>query len=653
MLPKPLRPLALITALTLLLAAIAAFDLTPWVRGGFGWRWPYSPAAARALPLVAAVAVYVAGALWLLRTDRRPRLVLVWAMLAAALLPVLVMHLRFDDVLFELYARTAATLTTGFHRAGADIGWGGDAWRDWATFVQQPHWEGGHVAVAPPGLPLVYSALAALLDGVPPLADALRAPLIARQCHNYLLLNDTAGEWAAAWLGILMPVWSAFGVLMVYGVARRLPTTRDAAALAAVWFPLIPALVLFAGTWSTVYPILSLGAFWLLHHGLSQRRPQAVVLAGLVMGSALFLNYTFVPLVGLMGFYTLLYAALVERQQTPPPPLWRPVIVGAVFGLGLLIPWALYFLYSGETPLDLLGASMNTHLEIDRPYLPWVFIHYWDWTFFNGFALMLAWYAGLLMWLRRRDRSGTPPVLALALLCTVVVLAVSGTARGESGRVWLPFTPFVLLGAAEAVRRAAESAATPADSRRVRERWTQVLTLLHALLLLVLAVALDPINTDLTLPRPPETSPDATRPLTAAFQASDGSGFALVGWDAAYSGGGDLQLDLLWEGERPSVVPYWLGAFWVGPDGRTGEPVLWQPRQSFGMDARFPTTCWVDSVRVSDRVLLPLPADAVPGDYWLSLAVFGDAAQPEGRLRVTLADGAADVQVGLGPVRVP
>ncbi|MDX1993034.1 MAG: hypothetical protein SF029_11620, partial [bacterium] len=52
----------------------------------------------------------------------------------------------------------------------------------------------------------------------------------------------------------------------------------------------------------------------------------------------------------------------------------------------------------------------------------------------------------------------------------------------------------------------------------------------------------------------------------------------------------------------------------------------------------------------------PLSDGSASGEYWLSLAAFGDESQPEGRLRVSLPggapDGAPDVQVGLGPIAI-
>src|SRR5690606_9080749 len=108
-------------------------------------------------------------------------------------------------------------------------------------------------------------------------------------------------------------------------------------------------------------------------------------------------------------------------------PWLRPVIAGIWFGVGLLIPWVCFWLIAGQTPFDLLHVALDTHLDLDRPYLPWLWLHFWDWAIFSGLPLILIW-----LWLAvRRLREGVRPgaVLSVALLLTMLILLLSDTAR--------------------------------------------------------------------------------------------------------------------------------------------------------------------------------------------------------------------------------
>src|SRR5262249_21161896 len=147
----------------------------------------------------------------------------------------------------------------------------------------------------------------------------------------------------------------------------------------------------------------------------------------------------------------------------------------------------------GTSPVDLFSLSLTMHLDFDRPYLPWVFLHYWDWTLFNGFPLMLAWYVGLWVWLRNRREA--VPGLALALLITMVLLTVSGTGGGEAGRIRSLFPPFALPAAAGALRSSLDKAPSLVS-------WLS-LPLPHSILMFVLFYSLIFFPTVLTPPPPP------------------------------------------------------------------------------------------------------------------------------------------------------
>ncbi|MFW5748097.1 MAG: hypothetical protein ACOCYT_00640 [Chloroflexota bacterium] len=636
-----------------LLALVVALNLSPWVRGGYGWRWPYDPADfARALPLVLILTAYMLGAFALYHRGASRWPVLLWAALGSALVAVAVAYAQEGDALYALFTRTASGLTTGQHWAAPRVDWAGGGWQAWPQVMGDL---GGHIGTAPPGLIMLYALLNDAIGAVPTAAETLRDPLLAMQCHNYNLLDYTAAQWASAWFGVLLPLWAGLTVLPLYGVASRIThSARDARAIALLW-PLVPGVAAFAGSWSTVYPLFAVMAFWPLAVALEQaravRRLAWAGLSGLVTGLAIFANFALLPLPGLFGFYVLAWwffrvrgtsASLLDRFG------W-PVRVGVSFGVGLLLPWLLFWLAGGADPLAILQASFDYHLDLDRPYWFWVFMHVWDFALWAGMGLVLLTCVGVIRWWRQRDGSHddsaeSVPLLALALIATVLVMTISGTTQGESGRIWLFLAPFVLITGWQAVTRLAH------DSLGMRQAWLG-LAAVHALLALALTVNLAVIGTDFTEPEPPSMIAAST-PVQAVY--TDAAGDALLQLSAFDAAADDdtVRLTLNWRAQRTLTDVYWFGAQLVGPEGTVTEMRLWQPRELDGRDARYPTTCWGPGAVVSDVVLLPLPEAAAAGEWWVSLAVFGLDDTPEGRLPVVLGDGTRDVQVGLGPVVV-
>ena len=627
------RPLLLLSLGSVWLALALALDVSPWLRGGYGWRWPYEPApAARALLLAAALAAYLAGAWLLLRRSRRATPIVVWSMAGAAIMPLLVIALRHDNVAYELFVRTASPMTTGPHMAAATIDWQGDAWHDWPAVMRDLHERGNrHAALSPPGLPLWNRAVTLALERVPAVTRALHRALLPYQCHNFNLLSYTPAEWASAWFGMLMPLWAALAVFPLYGVARRLVGT-PAARQVALWWALVPAVTMFAPSWNTLYPLLSLVAFGLLLRGLahgagSGRGAVALIAAGAVCGLLIFANLSTVPLLALLGFYTLLYALRPGRLDL------RPALgVGVWVGVGLVLPWLLYGLFTGQTPWGIVQAAMSLHLELERAYTPWLALHLWEWALFSGLTLIALWLVAVTGGARAmRSREGGA-LLALALLGALVAVDLSGLARGETGRVWLFFTPFVLIAAGDGLRRIARD--------KSGQRAWLVVSMGQAILTLALATSWNVIGAELTPPPAAPGSAGTTRPADALF----GGVLRLRGWDATVESG-QVVLRLDWQPVERPVQAYFFSALLVAPDGTpAAAATVWQPHET-----RIPTTCWAAGVVTGDTVRLPLPPDAVPGEWWISLAVLRDAAHAYQPLPVT----GGDHQVGLGPIPVP
>jgi hypothetical protein len=625
------RRLALILCLIgLLLAGLLLVDATPFLRGGYGWQWPYLLAPAGKIVLLAgAVAVYGLGLGTLARRAARDRWWLAWSVSASAALALAVLALRTDNVPYELFARTVSPLATGAYTAAARIDWAGGDWRDWPALMTAFEGEIAHVSLAPPGLPMLYGLIQQALAALPDVVRSIQAGLLPYQCHNYTLLADAPYEWASAVAGILLPLWAALGALPLYAAARRM-SGREVARLAVALFPLMPALLVFSGTWNSLYPLIGALTLWALLRGLDAGGGRHwsftgagwFTLAGVITGLAIFVNFAFIPLILLAGWLVLLTYGLVERRRLNAAPWLAPVLRGAWFALGLTLPWLLYGLASGQTLFGLLATSLAMHLELDRPYLPWVWLHFWDWVLWAGLPLALLWLAGLTAGWRR---TGRPPVLALTLALTIALLIVSNFARGETGRVWILFAPMLLIAAADGLVR-------------LNGRW-RLLLVAQAGWMLAVAATLDAVHTGLT---PPPAAPAAQaydQPSGAEF---DGR-FRLDGWTAQADRAG-IDLALTWTPLVRTERPYWFSALAVDAAGAPVGPALdWQP-----FATRYPTTCWEPGAALTDHVRLPLPPDA-QGPFWISLSAFGDDAGQQ-RLPVTGPDGTIDMQIGLGPV---
>ncbi len=636
-----------IIAISLIWALAVGLDLFPQLRGDYGWRWPYiaSPEhPERLLELAASLAIYIGGGWWLYQ-QRHVWPIIVWACAGGIGLTLAVLAVSTSDPIYELYTRTVTNLTTGWHYAAADIdtkGGLGVVLHTWPVFIQQYAGPASHVAVSPPGLPVAYYALSHLLDTAPQAARWMAAPLRADQCNNFRLMGYSNGQLASAWAGMLMPVWASLAALPLYWIGRRY-YTEHAARLSVLWWPLIPSILMFAPHPSTAYALPTLVGVAFLVEGLSRRQPWQVAISGLIVGILTFTNFSMLPLIFFAGLITLLIF-WSNRRATHLAWHW-PMIMGLVFGLGAAIIWAIYTLVSGVTLWDIFRAVMSTHLTLDRPYLPWLYLHLNDYGMFTGWPPLLVAVIGIWQTVRAMRRQipwSVGQILAVAAPATLIATDLSGIGRGESGRIWVYLSPLILLVAADVL--------TSQESRK----YTWMVTAAQAIMVLTLVTFVHVIDSGLSAP--PDSPPP---PKTAASTVYLDSGAVFddalrlnrfAGQVETLPGTqGKIQPTLVlwleWQSSGQVDKAYYLSLIPVAPGGEALSASVIQP---FG--SQYPTTCWrpINGV-ITDRVEVPLNEQAAKGDWWVSLSLIdGRTGQ---KPPVVLPDGSQDEQVGIGPFR--
>ena len=640
------RHLGIVVA-SLLWAMALAFDWFPWLRGGYGWQWMYEVPSAplRLVPLALGLFLYLAVGGWLIRRPRAVAL-LAWAVAGSVLLTLAGLFVS-SSPLFKLYAITASGGPGGWHYAAAHITDLGATLRDWPRFMQQAGEFSPHMTVSPPGPVVIYYAFDQILARFPAMADFLALPLRAAQCHNFRLMFYTNAQLASAWLGILMPVWGGLTVLPLYQLGRRLFDDK-AARWSVFWWPLIPSFLMFAPTHNTFFPLIAVTSVLLLVEGLRHGLARVVLAAGGLVSLATFISFAFFPLIFLIGLFVLgLYAAktglFVFWPKVYPKWCW-PFVIGLVFGLGLTVIWGIAYVVSGVSFVAVWQASMKAHLEFDRPYLPWVFFHLYDYLMFTGWPLAVL--AGIGSWraldkLRTSQPFSDGDVLTLATAFTLAVLDLSGTMRGESGRILLLLTPFFLLSAARTLN---------VETGIRSSSW--IISIGQAAVLLVMVAFLRVMVSEFDQPPPVappivQPSPQAGIPSGAVFDNTlrlrSFAGEIKRRPDAQSQMPPYLFLWLDWESMGQANSPYLLSLIPVAPNGEAAlEATVVQP-----LGGHYPVTCWQPrNGPIRDYVQVPLFNLAEEGDWWISLAWVDDEGT---KLPVVMPDGSRDDQAGLGP----
>jgi hypothetical protein len=112
---------------------------------------------------------------------------------------------------------------------------------------------------------------------------------------------------------------------------------------------------------------------------------------------------------------------------------------------GLIVPsLALYMLFGFNfltVALKILSGTAH------RSYFLWLFYNPFDFFIFAGIPITYLFFSKVFQSVSKiSERSHTLiDELALSFTLVLIILTVSGVYRAETGRVWLPFIPFVVL----------------------------------------------------------------------------------------------------------------------------------------------------------------------------------------------------------------
>lgn len=343
-----------------------------------------------------------------------------------------------------------------------------------------------HCRTHPPGPVLYYWSIYHLLGKLPAIDTNMLAGDIAstEQLNAYLHQPD---PFITAWIGGNIILFaSATIVIPLFGLARRLGHPQFSFPLAALG-AVIPGILLMTPQFDQLYAVFTTWLLYVAIRGL--QTPQHALRWGLLAGFifAFSLYWSIGLLVIAVPIAALFLWILWNRLNHCPLMLGaaelniRLIDAGKWLlgiGLGCAVPWIL-LVGVGKFPLiPMLIEIRKDHIyEINtvRPYLPWLFFNLVDFFQFLGLPLALIILFTLVSQQREnylaafsrlktipfRSANGLIKMLnmflsrvnAFGLLfwLTVILLDLSGTTRGEVGRLWLFLMPLAILAVYQAV----------------------------------------------------------------------------------------------------------------------------------------------------------------------------------------------------------
>jgi hypothetical protein len=219
-------------------------------------------------------------------------------------------------------------------------------------------------------------------------------------------------------------------------------------------------------------------------------------------------------------------------------------------------------------------------------------------------------------------------VFALSFALGLLLLDLSGAARGEVARVWAFLVPLPLLASVGRLPR-----------RRVL---FIVLVSLLSLHLFVANIFVRYIGTDLSDPPAPPAAARSVAPDARLATWEEGISLQSAQVPTVVTSGQPLTVHATWTTSRQVNRPYTVFVHLYDPQG-----TLVTQRDVMPLEGRWPTTCWRPGESLEDSYTMVVPDSAEMGSYRLLLGLYW---LPSGE-RLTL-DGQSAQTVDIGTTQV-
>lgn len=478
------RTLAAATLLTALFVVAVAYDWTPYLRGPAPWpdewRWGLreSPPARgpwAALGWTALLAGAMVAAPQAVARLRRTGIAITAVAIIIAGFGLQLALLSIEggasgtDLLFQ---RIRSASFTSVHTVAVHPG-ADDIPRLLANYDELMPQLPGHARVHPPGRTLFFRYILEAVERSPTLMQTTlswgeqlgmeRTPAVPPGVElpkDFTLPDEPDSHAAAAMLGgwILLLI-ACLSTLTVAGLASALGSPIvEALRIGALW-AIVPGFALMTPTFDQALaaPITATCALliWSLNpRATTRQRLLAAIAAGTTAGLTLFFSF------GAALF--LLFAGLVAIAAglaTGPIALARG---GSAIAIAAALAGALFLLpqLSGYAPLNALKHALAYHSETitaARDRGTWLAFNLLDLAVFAGVPVIILGAAklGQAFASARRRSIATTDALIIAVFTGLLVIDLTGTVRGEVGRIWVPLMPFPLLCATLSVKRPA------------------------------------------------------------------------------------------------------------------------------------------------------------------------------------------------------
>ena len=439
------KTIVFVTILTIIFFVAVAFDLTPFLRGPAPyppeWRWPYlfiNTTQKIWFPLITILLIITFYSQIISHHEeylaKYEKLILLTAVLCMILFQLSITYFSRSGI-GVLIHRVVDPGLNGYFTASLAVKNQPDYLRKYNSFVLNlPMHAKGH----PPGAILLTHYFTQVVS---PLAKlSLVTKLQPRQTDVLSIWKtlSAAEKTSAILLNLFIAFLSSLSLIPLYYLTRFL-YDKKTAVTAVFLFIFTPALTLFLPLYDVMYPLFSLLCVFTAIAALKHKNLFLAFLGGILLYVSSFFSLSILP-VGVIIMYIYFLDILKSKKIS------NYLKLAAFYLTGLLISYTCFKVVWGYDQITVSHTLVSGLAH--RSYWWWLIYNPYDFFIFSGVAASLLFIFNFFI-IKKRQVTSFP--LFIGFILMILILDVSGVYRAETGRVWLPFMPFLIVEAAALV----------------------------------------------------------------------------------------------------------------------------------------------------------------------------------------------------------
>jgi hypothetical protein len=293
-----------------------------------------------------------------------------------------------------------------------------------------------HVRTHPPGFVLFFLLLRGACARLLPHPSRWLGEVA--EAYRTFGIGLSPADAAAAIAGaFIISLIGALSLWPCYLLGRRL-MGAEAALCSAALMAAMPGLLVFGASADEMVLTFTVITLWLSYSAWRQSSPVRAFLAGLTLAVGLFCTLGMLT----VAAWLVIWLVVGMARSSDRAGAARRAVLGALAGgAGLAVFYLALYFTVGYRPLAVAREALLAHrgvttVEAARTYWKWLLMNPAEMVVFAGLPLVIA-----ALWSCRG--TGQEPGLGrwrsflLSWLITCALLDVSGTVRGEVGRIWL------------------------------------------------------------------------------------------------------------------------------------------------------------------------------------------------------------------------